>query len=58
MRHLRLRACGLQEGLYEHAEELGITLITITQRTALTRFHGAELRLSDGEGDWTLRRLQ
>lgn len=48
----------VEETLYEHAEELGITLITITQRTALTRFHAAELELSDGQGEWVLRRLR
>lgn len=47
-----------QESLFEHAQELGITLITITQRTALTRFHAAELKLCDGEGDWLVRRLR
>ncbi len=28
----------VEEGLYAHAESLGITLLTITQRTALVRF--------------------
>lgn len=28
----------VEEALFEHAAELGITLITITQRTALVRF--------------------
>lgn len=47
-----------QESLFEYAEELGITLITITQRTALTCFHTAELKLCDGEGEWMVRRLR
>ncbi|KAK9820297.1 hypothetical protein WJX72_008694 [[Myrmecia] bisecta] len=47
----------VEEQLYEHAAQLGITLITITQRTALVKFHEAELRLLDGQGDWELRRI-
>ena len=46
----------VEEQLYQHAEVLGITLVTITQRTALVKYHEAELRL-DGEGGWELRRL-
>lgn len=46
----------VEEQLYEHAASLGITLVTVTQRTALVKFHEAELRL-DGEGGWQLRRL-
>jgi hypothetical protein len=40
-----------------HAAELGITLITITQRAALLKYHSVELRLIDGEGDWQLRTI-
>ncbi len=40
-----------------HAAELGITLITITQRAALLKYHSVELRLIDGEGDWQLRSI-
>jgi hypothetical protein len=32
--------------------------VTITQRTALVRFHGQELRLLDGDGDWELRMIR
>ena len=39
----------VEEQLYQHAASLGITLVTVTQRTALVKYHGAELRL-DGEG--------
>ncbi|KAL3156583.1 hypothetical protein ABBQ38_000874 [Trebouxia sp. C0009 RCD-2024] len=47
----------VEEQLYQHAAELGITLVTITQRLALVKYHDAELRLLDGEGDWELRRI-
>ena len=46
-----------EEGLYRHAAELGITLITITQRAALLKYHAAELRLSGERGHWQLRAL-
>ena len=44
--------------LYRHAQALGITLVTITQRTALVKYHARELRLVDGEGDWELREIR
>lgn len=48
----------VEETLYEHATKLGITLITITQRTALVKFHKLELRLvGEGKGDWQLRNI-
>ncbi|EIE25187.1 hypothetical protein COCSUDRAFT_65142 [Coccomyxa subellipsoidea C-169] len=47
----------VEEHLYRHAAELGITLITITQRAALLKYHSVELRLIDGEGDWQLRTI-
>ena len=34
----------VEEHLYRHASDLGITLITITQRAALLKYHAAELR--------------
>ena len=37
---------------------LGITLVTITQRTALVKYHDSELRLVDGEGEWELRTIR
>ena len=40
-----------------HAAGLGITLVTITQRAALLKYHAVELRLIDGEGDWQLRTI-
>ena len=46
-----------EEALYRHAAELGITLVTITQRAALLKYHAAELRLSGERGDWQLRAL-
>ncbi|KAL4445411.1 hypothetical protein ABPG77_011236 [Micractinium sp. CCAP 211/92] len=48
----------IEEQLYQHAASLGITLITITQRTALVKFHNRELRMvGEGEGDWELREI-
>ena len=43
--------------LCRHAAKLGITLVTITQRAALLKYHSVELRLVDGEGDWQLRAI-
>jgi ABC-type transport system involved in cytochrome c biogenesis ATPase subunit len=40
----------VEERLYRHANKLGITLATITQRAALLKYHDLELRLIDGEG--------
>ena len=34
-----------EEALYQHAAKLGITLITITQRAALLKYHAAGLLL-------------
>ena len=48
----------VEEALYAHAASLGITLVTITQRTALVKYHSKELRLVDGEGDWELREIR
>ena len=47
----------VEEHLYQYAAQLGITLVTITQRLALVKYHDAELRLLDGEGDWELRQI-
>jgi ABC-type uncharacterized transport system fused permease/ATPase subunit len=48
----------VEEALYAHAAALGCTLVTITQRAALERFHGRELRLlGDGAGAWELREV-
>ncbi|RMZ56621.1 hypothetical protein APUTEX25_002710 [Auxenochlorella protothecoides] len=48
----------VEESLYQHATSLGITLITISQRTALVKYHEHELRLLDGQGGWELRKLR
>ncbi|KAK9846568.1 hypothetical protein WJX81_006713 [Elliptochloris bilobata] len=48
----------VEELLYQHAAVLGITLVTITQRAALLRYHAVELRLLDGEGAWQLRAIE
>ncbi|CAL5222677.1 g5077 [Coccomyxa viridis] len=47
----------IEEHLYRHAAKLNITLVTITQRAALLKYHSVELRLVDGEGDWQLRAI-
>lgn len=43
----------VEEQLYQLAESLGITIITISQRSALTSHHKTELQLL-GAGDWEL----
>ena len=48
----------VEESLYRHAQSLNITLVTITQRTALLKYHDAELRLLDDEGDWELKEIR
>ncbi|XP_039120434.1 ABC transporter D family member 1-like isoform X2 [Dioscorea cayenensis subsp. rotundata] len=44
----------VEEHLYRLATEMGITVITSSQRPALIPFHCTELRLVDGEGKWEL----
>ncbi|KAJ0976938.1 hypothetical protein J5N97_012412 [Dioscorea zingiberensis] len=44
----------VEEHLYRIATEMGITVITSSQRPALIPFHSMELRLVDGEGKWEL----
>jgi ABC-type uncharacterized transport system fused permease/ATPase subunit len=48
----------VEEALYQHARNLNITLLTITQRAALLKYHDSELRLLDGEGDWEIREIR
>lgn len=48
----------VEEHLYRLAQELGITVITSSQRPALIPFHSMELRLIDGEGQWELRSIK
>lgn len=48
----------VEQRLYEHAAALGITVVTVTQRPALTRLHQQELKLLDGHGHWQLCRLE
>ncbi|CCM00773.1 uncharacterized protein FIBRA_02815 [Fibroporia radiculosa] len=44
--------------MYEHAKSLGITLITISLRPSLMRYHTQLLTLAgDGTGKWTLSRI-
>lgn len=44
----------VEQQLYEHAQSLGITMVTISQRPALLQYHRQQLRLIDGQGDWAL----
>ncbi|KAG6529361.1 hypothetical protein ZIOFF_011558 [Zingiber officinale] len=44
----------VEEHLYKLANEMGITVITSSQRPALLPFHSMELKLIDGEGKWEL----
>ncbi|XP_008781581.2 ABC transporter D family member 1-like [Phoenix dactylifera] len=44
----------VEEHLYSLANEMGITVITSSQRPALIPFHSMELKLVDGEGNWEL----
>ncbi|KAG1862313.1 ABC transporter transmembrane region 2-domain-containing protein [Suillus subluteus] len=44
--------------MYEHAKSLGITLITISLRPSLTKYHTHILTLTgDGTGSWTFSRI-
>jgi len=44
--------------MYEHAKSLGITLITISLRPSLMKYHTRLLTLTgDGTGSWTLSRV-
>ncbi|KAI0293974.1 ABC transporter transmembrane region 2-domain-containing protein [Russula brevipes] len=44
--------------MYEHAKSLGITLITISLRPSLAKYHTQLLTLSgDGTGSWALARI-
>ncbi|OSD08136.1 hypothetical protein PYCCODRAFT_1449189 [Trametes coccinea BRFM310] len=44
--------------MYEHAKSLGITLITISLRPTLMRYHTQLLTVAgDGTGRWTLKRI-
>ncbi|XP_023766585.1 ABC transporter D family member 1 isoform X1 [Lactuca sativa] len=48
----------VEEHLYRLACDMGITVITSSQRPALIPFHSMELRLIDGEGKWELRSIK
>jgi hypothetical protein len=48
----------VERSLFEHAMSLGCTLITVTQRPALTHLHRLELQLLDGAGHWQLCELE
>ncbi|XP_065875932.1 ABC transporter D family member 1 [Euphorbia lathyris] len=47
----------VEEQLYRLAQEMGVTVVTSSQRPALIPFHSSELRLIDGEGNWELRTI-
>ncbi|XP_050382977.1 ABC transporter D family member 1 [Argentina anserina] len=48
----------VEEQLYRLAKDMGITVVTSSQRPALIPFHSLELRLIDGEGNWELRSIK
>lgn len=48
----------VEEHLYRLAKDIGITVVTSSQRPALIPFHSVELRLIDGEGNWELRLIK
>ncbi|KAK7318604.1 hypothetical protein RJT34_03307 [Clitoria ternatea] len=48
----------VEEHLYGLAKDMGITVVTSSQRPALIPFHSLELRLIDGEGNWELRLIK
>ncbi|XP_043708292.1 ABC transporter D family member 1-like [Telopea speciosissima] len=48
----------VEEHLYKLAQEMGITVITTSQRPALIPYHSTELQLVDGEGKWELRSIK
>ncbi|KAL6223304.1 hypothetical protein ACLB2K_006691 [Fragaria x ananassa] len=48
----------VEEQLYWLAKDMGITVVTSSQRPALIPFHSLELRLIDGEGNWELRSIK
>ncbi|PKI61174.1 hypothetical protein CRG98_018405 [Punica granatum] len=48
----------VEEHLYRLAADMGITVVTSSQRPALIPFHSLELRLIDGEGNWELRLIK
>lgn len=47
----------VEEHLYRIANDMGITVVTSSQRPALIPFHSTELRLIDGEGKWEHRSI-
>lgn len=48
----------VEEKLFLHAKSLGITIITVTQRPALTKLYKNELKLLDGHGHWEMCELE
>ncbi|KAK7358975.1 hypothetical protein VNO77_00918 [Canavalia gladiata] len=48
----------VEEHLYGLAKDMGITVVTSSQRPALIPYHSMELRLIDGEGNWELRLIK
>lgn len=48
----------VEEHLYKLAKDMGITVVTSSQRPALIPYHSVELRLIDGEGKWELRSIK
>ena len=47
----------IEDQLYREAGNMGVTVVTVSQRPALVRHHARELHLMDGKGEWLLREL-
>lgn len=43
--------------IYEHAKSLGITLITISHRPSLLKYHNYQLHLTGEQGRWELTKI-
>lgn len=48
----------VEGSMYQHAKDIGITLITISLRPSLAKYHTRQLSLpGDGTGGWTITRV-
>ncbi|KAM7275710.1 hypothetical protein ACFE04_017576 [Oxalis oulophora] len=48
----------VEEQLYILAKDMGITVVTSSQRPALIPYHSLELRFIDGEGNWEIHSIK
>ncbi|KIJ39058.1 hypothetical protein M422DRAFT_781181 [Sphaerobolus stellatus SS14] len=48
----------VEGAMYQHAKDMGITLVTISLRPSLAKYHTRQLTLpGDGTGSWTMTRV-